>query len=165
MNIVGNGLEGALATYVGQNFGAKRFDRIQRGTRSLISLGVVSSVLIAFLVILFARPLITLFIPGAEADAVSFGTCALQTAAFFLFSLYLLCEFRAAIQGMGNALIPMLSGFMELGLRILAALVLPRFLAETALYLTDAAAWLPTALFLIISYRIIAKKALKKELG
>ena len=162
LNIVGNGLEGALATYVGQNFGAKRFDRIKTGARSCISLGAISAVVIAVLVSVFARPLISLFIPVSESEAIAFGVAALKAESLFLVSLYLLCEFRAAVQGMGNALIPMLSGFMELVLRIAAALAFPRILGASGLYYTDAAAWVPTTVFLILSYFFILRKTLKQ---
>ncbi len=66
----------------------------------------------------------------------------------------------AAISGMGNAVIPMISGFLELGLKTAAILTLPRLLGREGLYLMDAAAWIPVALFLELCYRRILKQRL-----
>lgn len=67
----------------------------------------------------------------------------------------------AAISGMGNAVIPMISGFfLELGLKTAAILTLPRLLGREGLYLMDAAAWIPVALFLGLCYRRILKQRL-----
>ena len=66
----------------------------------------------------------------------------------------------AAISGMGNAVIPMISGFLELGLKTAAILTLPRLLGREGLYLMDAAAWIPVALFSGLCYRRILKQRL-----
>lgn len=162
-NVVGNGLEGALATYVGQNFGANEKRRIKRGTHVCIGMGVSSALVIGVLIFAFARPLIALFIPGAEAEALRIGVESLRAEVIFVFSLYLLCEYRAAIQGMGNAIVPMLSGFLELILRILAAWLMPLLFSGRGLYFTDAVTWAPTALMLIASYYALAHRKLKEE--
>ena len=80
--------------------------------------------------------------------------------AFFLPSLYLLCEYRAAIQGMGNSVIPMYSGFLELAMRVCATLLLPLLIGQKALYFTDAAAWAITMVMLMVSYYILQRKLL-----
>ena len=72
--------------------------------------------------------------------------------AVFLAFLYLLCEHRAAIQGMGNALYPMLSGFSELAMRVVACLLFPMLLGREGLYFVDAAAWIPTMLLMIVGF-------------
>ena len=74
--------------------------------------------------------------------------------------MYLLCEFRAAIQGMGNAFYPMLSGFSELAMRLLACLLLPMILGQSGLYFVDACAWIPTMVLMVIGYYGILRKCI-----
>ena len=162
LNVVNSGLEGAVATYVGQNWGAEEKDRIRQGVRSAITMGLVTSLTIGGIVIVFAESMIRFFVPDGTAEAVTFGIEALRVMAFFLPSLYLLCEYRAAIQGMGNSVIPMYSGFLELAMRIACTLLLPLLIGQKALYFTDAAAWVSTAAMLMICYYSLRRKHLSK---
>ena len=52
----------AVTTYVGQNYGANRIDRIKEGMKSAIILSVATSILIGLLMILFGREITMLFI-------------------------------------------------------------------------------------------------------
>jgi len=158
LSVVNYGLEGAVATYVGQNWGAKKFERIQTGTRSAVCMGILASTATAVAVFLFAEPMIRFFVTDAAAEAVRYGTEALQVQAVFLPALYLLCEYRAAIRGMGNAAIPMFSGFLELAMRIGCTLLLPLVIGQNGLYFTDAAAWVPTMLMLFGCYQLLKFK-------
>ena len=67
--------------------------------------------------------------------------------------LYLLFVYRSALQGLGNTMIPMLSGFVELALRIGMALLLPLFLREWGVYFAEIAAWIGAAIRLMFGYR------------
>ena len=96
-----------------------------------------------------------------SADALRIGIEALRAELLFLPALYLLCEHRAAIQGMGNAIIPMFSGFLELALRLIAAWLLPVLAGSRGLYFTDAVTWTVTAVFLILCWHLVMKRLLK----
>ena len=156
--VVGYGLELAVLTYTGQNWGAGQRDRIRVGTRFSVTIGFASSALIGITVAAFAPFLIRFLITDAPEETIRIGAQALRTQVLFLPGMYLLCEYRAAIQGMGNALYPMLSGFSELAMRILACLVLPLFLGREGLYFVDAAAWIPTMLLMVVGYQSILRK-------
>ena len=156
--VVGYGLELAVLTYTGQNWGAGQKDRLRVGTRFSVTIGFASSALIGITVAAFAPFLIRFLITDAPEETIRIGAQALRTQVLFLPGMYLLCEYRAAIQGMGNALYPMLSGFSELAMRILACLVLPLFLGREGLSFVDAAAWIPTMLLMVVGYKSILRK-------
>ena len=162
INVVGGGIEGAVATFVGQNYGARQPRRIALGTRQATWLALGSSLTITALVALLSRPLILAFIPTAAPDVVQTGVDALRVQVCCLWGLYLLCMYRAALQGMGNALAPMISGFLELVLRLATAFALPRIVGATGLYWTDAVTWLVTAAMLMASYFVSARKRLAR---
>lgn len=156
--VVGYGLELAVLTYTGQNWGAGKKDRIRTGTRFSVTVGFVTSALIAAVVALLAKPLILFLLPDATPETIRIGTEALRAQVLFMPSMYLLCEFRAAIQGMGNALYPMLSGFSELAMRVVACLLFPLIMGREGLYFVDAAAWFPTMLLMIAGYFVALRK-------
>lgn len=156
--VVGYGLELAVLTYTGQNWGAGRQDRIRSGVRFSVIFGFISSALIGGAVALAAEPLIRFLLTDASNESIRIGTESLRILGLFLPGMYLLCEFRAAIQGMGNALYPMLSGFSELAMRIAACLLLPKVLGRSGLYFVDASAWIPTMLLMVVGYISVLKK-------
>lgn len=156
--VVGYGLELAVLTYTGQNWGAGRKDRIRTGNRFAVLMGFASSAAIGIIVAIFAEPLVRFLITDASDETIRIGAEALRIQSLFLPSMYLLCEYRAAIQGMGNVVYPMLSGFSELAMRIVASLLLPMFLGRAGLYYVDAAAWIPTMLLMIIGYTATLRK-------
>lgn len=160
LNVVGYGMEGAVANFTAQNAGAKDYRRIRRGTNAALLLGGGATVAINLLAVIFAEPMIGLFLGGGLTEAVQVGAASLRVRSAFVVSMYLLCAWRAAISGMGNAVIPMISGFLELGLKTAAILTLPRLLGLQGLYLMDAVAWIPVALFLGLCYRRILKQKL-----
>lgn len=156
--VVGYGLELAVLTYTGQNWGAGQKDRIRTGTRISVLIGFASSAAIGIIVAIFAEPLVRFLITDASDETIRIGAEALRIQSLFLPSMYLLCEFRAAIQGMGNAWYPMLSGFSELAMRIVACLLLPLAMGRAGLYYVDAAAWIPTMILMIIGYYHVLRK-------
>lgn len=163
LSVVNYGLEGSVATYVGQNWGAGNHRRIRTGTRCAVGMGILSSSALAAVVFLLAEPMIRFFVPDASPDAIAFGKEALQVQALFLPALYLLCEYRAAIRGMGNAVIPMLSGFLELIMRIGCTFLAPVWLGQKGLYFTDAAAWVCTMGMLCSCYYLLIRKIHSKR--
>ena len=156
--VVGYGLELAVLTYTGQNWGAGKPDRIRAGTRFSVALGFASSALIGIVVALLAEPLVRFLITDASDETIRIGAEALRIQSLFLPSMYLLCEFRAAIQGMGNVVYPMLSGFSELAMRIGASLLLPLIMGRAGLYFVDAAAWIPTMGLMIVGYIAVLRR-------
>ena len=62
LNVAGYGLEGSLATFVGQNWGAGKNDRICQGTRTAVRLGLLTAAATSIIVALFAEPMIRFFI-------------------------------------------------------------------------------------------------------
>lgn len=77
----------------------------------------------------------------------------------FEWILGFLFVYRSTLQGMGNTLIPMISGGVELAMRVIIALTLPALLGFLGICLAEVAAWTGAALLLAAScYIIILKK-------
>jgi len=79
--------------------------------------------------------------------------------------LYLLFLYRSALQGLGNTFIPMLSGFVELALRIVSVVVLTRFLGDWGVMLSDPLAWPFATTLLLVSYIVVFRKVRNKYIN
>ena len=139
----------------------KKNYRIFERVRVAVLMELAAALLTGIAVTLAAKPLILLFIPDGTEEMIRFGTESLRVQALFVSGLYLMCTYRAAIQGTGNAILPMLSGFLELVLRAGGALLLPMWFGQTGLYYTDAVTWVLTTILLWISYQVIRRRRLQ----
>ena len=63
------GLSTALGTFTGQNYGAKKYDRIEKGFGITMGMALILGVFATVLLIGFGKPLFSIFIPEAEAIA------------------------------------------------------------------------------------------------
>lgn len=151
----------AMTTYVSQNYGAKNFKRILEGVNKGAILAVFMSIFISVAVIFLGDYLIGFFVKEGEAnrvEVINVGYDYIKVMAYALSTLYLLYTYRSALQGLGNTVIPMLSGVVELVMRITFAYTLPSVLAELGVYLTEVFAWIGACMLLIPSFYIVYQR-------
>lgn len=155
IEIAGSSLGAAVGTFAGQNLGAGKLDRVRRGLRMSVVIGVGLALSVAAVMILFGRPLLALFVeddPAIVSEVLAIGYRFLFVMSAGLFTLYLLFVYRSTLQGMGDTVVPMISGFVELVMRVGSILLLPRVLGEWGVYLAEIAAWGGAALLLMWGY-------------
>jgi len=153
IEIAGTALGNAAGTFTGQNFGAGKIDRVRDGLRRSAQIGFLLALSIGLIMIFFGKPLLSLFIreeAGVSDQVMGFGYDFLRIMAAGLPMLYLLFIYRTTLQGLGDTVVPMVSGFVELALRIGAALLLPMVIGYWGVYLAEIAAWTGAGIFLII---------------
>ena len=153
IEIAGTALGNAAGTFTGQNFGAGKMDRVREGLRRSAQIGFLLAVSIGLIMVFFGKPLLSLFIreeAGVSDQVMGFGYDFLRIMAAGLPMLYLLFIYRTTLQGLGDTVVPMVSGFVELALRIGAALLLPTVIGYWGVYLAEIAAWIGAGIFLII---------------
>jgi len=164
--IAGGAIEASISTFVAQNFGAKQFDRVKQGLKDGLKLALGSVIIIMAFALPFGRQILGLLIEGdpAQVSAVlDIGTRQLRIMTLGLPFLYLLFLYRAALQGLGNTFIPMLSGFVELGLRIISVVILTSFLGDWGVMLSDPLAWPFAMILLMVSYFVVYRKVRKQN--
>ena len=146
----------AITTYVGQNYGAGKTERIGEGMRASLLLAVATSLLISALMFLFGRQITGLFIssevPALVAEAKHVAYLYLCTMATFLPILYLLYVYLSALQGMGDTVHPMLSGVIEFLMRVGIALFIGHTGREMGIFSAEICAWTGATLYLMYHY-------------
>jgi Na+-driven multidrug efflux pump len=158
----------AITTYVGQNYGAGEYRRIRTGVSWSVGISVLTSGIIAAAMLLFGRQITMLFI---SADTPQLAVAAGETAyrylcvmSLCLTVLYLLYVYRSALQGMGNTLIPMLSGVAEFVMRVgVAFLTAVHFGWQEGVFVAEVSAWTGAAVLLAVAYYAAATKLKRRE--
>ncbi len=80
----------AFSTFIAQNYGAKKFERIQKGIKSAVMTSVLFCVVISGAVFIFAEPLMKIFVSGAEKEIISVGVEYLRIEGSFYFGIGIL---------------------------------------------------------------------------
>lgn len=151
----------AMITYVGQNLGAGEIRRIKAGMGRAIAVALATSALIAAVMLLLGRYIISAFISGTAeevAAATGVGFTYLSVMSACLPVLYILHVTRSAVQGMGNTVLPMVSGIAEFVMRTGGVLVLPALMGENGIFIAEVLAWLGADLILVPSYFVMLKR-------
>ena len=154
----------AMITYVGQNIGAGRIDRIRKGMTSATAISIATSVLIGTVMLIFGKHIIGAFISGNREDilqATQVGVTYLSFMAVCLPVLYVLHVSRSAVQGMGNTVLPMVSGIAEFCMRTGGVILLPMLMGENGVFLAEVLAWAGADVILIPSYFYMIRKISK----
>ena len=95
----------ALSTFVGQNLGAKNYDRVKKGTGFGIACSAISAECIGILIYLLAPKLIRFF--NADPDVVDLGVRHMQSICLFYFLLAFSHCIASVMRGAGRASVPM----------------------------------------------------------
>ena len=96
----------AITTFVGQNFGAQRYDRMRRSVRVCMSMAVGSTIVLGAVILLLNRPLLSMF--TTDMDVVSIG-CEMMWYFAPFYWIYCITEILGgAIRGTGDSIKPVI---------------------------------------------------------
>lgn len=151
-----------MATYCGQNLGAKRLDRIKKGVNQSVLLALGYCV-IGFAIAYFAGEFVSLlFISKTEVAVLGYVKQFLRFNAFLYPILGVLFVYRNAIQGLGYSIHAMATGVFELFARgAMGFFVVPKF-GFIAVCFAHPVAWFAAVIFLIPVYFWVIKKLSKQ---
>ncbi|HJA94710.1 MAG TPA: MATE family efflux transporter [Candidatus Eisenbergiella merdipullorum] len=148
----------AISSYVAQNFGAGRYDRIRQGVRaSLLQTEAVSLAMCVF-ILLFRNSFVSLFVNHPTEVITGYNNGYLLSVAPFYLVLGLLNVYRSSIQSMGNAVVPFAACIIELVMRIFGTMGLSLLLGYIGICLATPLAWIgAVCLLIVVYYRLIGK--------
>ena len=151
-----------IATFVGQNRGAGKMDRVKAGVKYTQIMILVWSV-VSMTVMYFGGKYMTwLFVSPSETDVINVSVMYFHTVFWcypFLGSIFL---YRNTLQGMGYGLVPMLGGVFELVARSAIVVLVAGRTSFVGVCLADPAAWI-AALIPLIPYYIFTMRKWEKN--
>lgn len=130
----------AMSSFTSQNFGARKYDRIRSGLHVCVSIALVTYFTLGSVMFFFPEWLAGLMLNSSETIALAAEY--LKICGMMVFAVDLLFVFRSGCQGMGRPFIPMISGIIEMVMRIsIIVIFIGRFGFAAAAW-ADVAAWL-----------------------
>ena len=148
----------ALTTYVAQNFGARLLRRIRQGVLQCFILASGTSIVLALIAFIYGKNMVSLFLNNPSEEILSQSTTYIQITTLFYIFLAQIFIFRQALQGMGRAIIPLISGIIEPVMRWFTAFSLAAYMGYKGICYAGPIAWVSAAIFVMISYFIVIKE-------
>ncbi len=154
-------LGSTMATYGGQNVGAKKLDHLTQGLKAAVKIGSIYSVIACVILILFGRNFSMIFLNASEVTCLDNAHLFLIYNSLFYIPLALVNIVRFLIQGMGYSMFAVLAGVMEMIGRSVVAILLVPHIGFTAICLASPAAWILADAFLIPAFIMVRNKLQK----
>lgn len=154
-----------MATFVAQNYGAKKYDRIWRGVRDCIKLSLTFAISVGIILNLFSPIFIRAFVGVGHEEVVELGAIYFITNGTMYSLLSLLFIYRYTLQGVGKTFTPTVAGIMELCMRAFAAVVLSNLYGYTGATMANPLAWLGSLIPLMIAYYLFKNKFPKEQVS
>ena len=144
-------LGSALATFCGQNWGAKKYSRIKKGLRDTILLCWAWCVLVIIITFTLAPFLIQLITASNDPEILHTGSLYLKVNTIFYFIVVVICLSRNAMQGFGNNKTPVFSSSLELVTKVLVAFVLAPAIGYWGIIISEPIAWAIMVIPLVVN--------------
>ncbi|WP_296968831.1 MATE family efflux transporter [uncultured Eubacterium sp.] len=157
-NIPMSGLGVATQTFVGQNFGAKNYDRIVKSIRKIFVLDLVVSVIMSITLYAIGEPLVSLFSTEVNSEMMFAAKRYILATAQCYSLVAILFVLRNSLQGLGYTYANMIAGAGELVGRIAIAFIFTKIIGFSAVCYAAPAAWLLADIPLAIIYLNKEKK-------
>lgn len=151
-------LGSTMATYGGQNLGAKKPKRIREGLKAANVLGVGYSLLALVVLYFFSNQALLMFVDASETAIIASARQFMLSNLIFYALLCFVDTFRFLIQGLGYSGIAVLAGVAEMIARGLAGFILVPYFGFTAAGFASPLAWLFADIFLIPTYYVIMRR-------
>ena len=159
-----NALGIAATTFVGQNYGAKKMDRVHHGVRTSMIMAFLMTGLMVVFMWFIGDTLISLFTTDTAVREICHGLIHFLVPTFFTYiSIEIL---SGALRGVGDAWIPMfITGIGICGVRIVwMTAVLPHFHSLKGAAFCYPLSWVITTIAYFIYYLFFSQLSKRKEL-
>lgn len=152
-----------MATYSGQNLGARNYRRISDGMKKGFTLALAYSLAAAVLIWFVSRYLCLLFVDAEETEVIDRAVDYIRINCCFYPILAVLFLTRSTLQGVGYSLLPMMAGVCELAARAVISLVFVRYYGFNAACFATPIAWTAADMLLVTVY-VVKMREMRRNL-
>ena len=144
----------AVTTFVGQNYGAGKIDRVKKGMWTTIGMGMIYTIVTGALILLFSNEIMRLF--TEDKEVITYGRRAIMFFCPFYFILSILQSLAGTVRGTGKSVPPMVVLLVSMCLfRIVwVQFILPMFNSIDGIYILYPVSWtLGTVLMILYAWK------------
>jgi putative MATE family efflux protein len=142
----------ALSTFVSQNKGANQLSRIRKAVRYGNFISIIWAVFITVVLMFFSSVLIRLLSGSDDSTIIKNGARYLMINSPFYIALAMLFNFRMALQGIGEKIVPVVSSVIEFTSKVLFAFLLVPVLGYFGVIICEPIIWFIMFLQLLYSF-------------
>lgn len=151
-------LGSTMATYCGQNYGARRFDRIRQGIRASLIIAAVWAVVVFLICHTIEGKLIQFVASTTNPDVIYWGSTYLKVDMSFIVICGVIVILRNSMQGFGDRVIPVFSSCIELAGKIIFAFVFAPMFAYWGIIWAEPLVWIAMVIPLIVKVVHVLKR-------
>ena len=157
------GFASALTAFVGQNYGAKRNDRVIKGYVSTIIISCILGVFTTLLLVFAGGPIFSIFID--EKEAILQGIDYLRILGYSQLFMCIEITTSGAFYGVGKTITPSIVGIIFTGLRVPIAMLLfrPEILGINGVWWSISGSSIVKGILLFVLFFFMVIKPLKKQ--
>ena len=138
----------SVSVFCSQNYGAGKIDRIHKGLRQGIAVGVGYGLFAGLILIFAGRPLSMIFVSKDASGVLDASAKYLRCMGYFYWSLGILNVTRMVTQGLGHSGRAFFSGVMEMIARTIVSLGFVETFGYTAICFADQTAWIAACCYI-----------------
>ena len=149
-------LGAALSTFTGQNYGAKRTDRVYEGYKTGTIIMLVLSCILIVVMQFFGRSIASLFLDADESPyIITLATIGLQITSMFYMALGMIYVIRGVLTGIGDAMFQLINGIVEVIGRFTFPILLTSYMGCDAagIWISSGVVWCLSAYTAYLRYR------------
>ena len=146
------------ATFISQNFGAGKYDRIKQYFLNSVVMGIVWGLMAWTIIYILGVPLLGLIISSKDTMTIATAMQNMGFTGFFYFPLAMLCITRSILQAMDDKITPLMSGVLELVVKIIFTICLVPIAKYFGVILAEPLIWSIGAVYVLVIYFIRIKK-------
>lgn len=138
----GDSMGAALTTFISQNRGAGKDERIFKGFKSALTMSLLYCVATAILIFVFSGSIMKIFIESSETEAIFLGRTYLKTIAFFYILTALCNTLQGFFRGFGRMDVTLIATFIQIPIRVVLSYMLTKYMGISGVAVGMGIGWI-----------------------
>lgn len=155
----------SMTTYVSQNIGAGRNDRVKKGVVSAIGMVTVISTVLLVVCFVFGERVFRWLASSDDEALIGYAVMYSRISIVFFYALGPLFILRSSLQGLGKRIIPIVSSVMEMAVKIISANFLVPIFGYTGVAFTEPVSWVLMTIVLLIAFFSCKIESIQPNIG
>lgn len=148
----------AFSTFVSQNMGAGRMDRVKKGMARAFMIAAIFGLLVSMIVFIIPDLLMTIFVDPSEKDIIAIGRSYLRIEGLFYALIGFLFLFYGIFRAMKHPAVSLILTVISLGMRVVLAYAMAGPIGETGIWMSIPIGWAIADAAGILIFRMMQRK-------
>lgn len=148
----------AFSTFVSQNMGAGRMDRVRKGMARAFTIAAIFGVLVSVIVFIIPDLLMTIFVDPSEKDIIAIGRSYLRIEGSFYALIGFLFLFYGIFRALKHPAVSLILTVISLGLRVVLAYAMAGPIGETGIWMSIPIGWAIADTAGILIFRMMQRR-------